>query len=186
MSYSKKEIGSIALVSVGILIIWIYISTDSIIHPFIMENRKAFWTFLFSFFILILVTGFLYQRTLDFVDELTPLTIKYTRFNIVLWCLFWICWCVYNVSIIFNYSFSNKLFIFSFLWTTLPGILFFIYAIWSRNDEIKVRNNSDIEVSSQNFETAKKLLRITYFVGFYGIFTIPVYLLIFFILLFIK
>jgi hypothetical protein len=188
MNTSIKEIGLIASVSLVLLTIWIYIYNDAIISHFIMENGNALWAFLFSFALLLFITGLLYQRTLDFLDEVTPLTVNRTILNIVLWCLFWISWCVYNVKILFNYSFGNKLFIFSFLLTTIPGVSFFIYAIWSRNDELKARRNGDVDirVSDENFETDQKLLKITYFIGFYGIFTIPVYLLTYVIFLLIE
>jgi hypothetical protein len=66
--------------------------------------------------------------------------------------------------------------IFSFLFTTLPGIAFFLFAVWCRKENLKDGTYSD-ENCADKFEGYKKLSALKYYVGSYGIITIPVYLI---------
>ena len=175
MEYTKKEIALIALSSVVGIAVLVYVSTEREIRNFVEVNGNLFGAFFTIAPVLLLITGLIYQNTLDFLDEETPLSLNAARLNIMLWSIFWICWTVVNVLLLLQGPITTKMIIFSFLYTTLPGMAFFLFAVWSRKESLKNGTYSD-ENCADKFEEYKKLSTLRYFVGFYGIITVPVYL----------
>lgn len=176
MEYTKKEIALIALSIVVGIAVMVYIDRDQELHAFFAVNQSVLNGFLIIGAVLLLITSLIFHRTLDFLDEETHATLKVIRINIVVWSIFWIWWTVHNVLLLFQFPITTKLMIFSFLLTTLPGISFFLYAVWSRKELLKSGTYSDEECADK-FEGYKKLSTLKYYVGFYGIITIPVYLI---------
>jgi hypothetical protein len=176
MGYTMKDRAIVALLSVVCIAVMVYIDRDQDLHAFFAVNQSVLNGFLIIGAVLLLITSLIYHRTLDFLDEETHDTLKVIRINIVVWSIFWIWWTVHNVLLLFQFPITSKLGIFSFLLTTLPGISFFLYAAWSRKELLKSGIYSDEECADK-FEGYKKLSTLKYYVGFYGIITVPVYLL---------
>jgi hypothetical protein len=173
---TMKDKTIIALSSVVGIAVLVYVSKDREIRNFLDVNENFVGAFLMIGAVLLFITSLVYHRTLDFLDEETYVTLKIVRINIVLWSIFWICWTVLNVLLLFQYPITTKMIIFSFLMATLPGIAFFLFAVWLRKDMLKSGAYSD-ENCADKFEGYKKLSALRYFVGFYGIITVPVYLI---------
>jgi hypothetical protein len=153
----------------------LFFDKDQFVGYLLTENKSAFQVFLIVFAVLLCIAGMLFQRTLDVVDCETPATVKVIMINIVSWCVFWICWSVYNVMALFHHPVNGKVLVFSFVLTTLPGIMFFIFGLVTRKEDLASRTMKHVGASPAEIAVYEKLLQPGYYLGFYGILTVPLY-----------
>ena len=184
--FSIKKIVFIIAGSIITFALLLFFDKDHFIGYLLNENKRAFQVFLIVFAVLLCTTGILFQRTLDFVDCETPATVKAIIINIVIWCVFWICWSVYNVMVLFHHPVNRKVLVFSFLLTILPGILSFIFGLVSRKEDLASRSLMHVGSTPGEVAVYEKLLQPGYYLGFYGILTIPLYWIAFLICSMIK
>jgi hypothetical protein len=184
--YLKKETVYIIAGSIITFALLLFFDKDHFIGYLLTENKSAFQLFLIVFAVLLCITGILFQRTLDFVDCETRATVKVAIINIVIWCVFWVCWSVYNVKVLFHHQVNGKVFVFSFVLTTLPGIMFFIFGLVTRKEDLASRTMKHVGATSAEIAVYEKLLQPGYYLGFYGILTVPLYWIAFLICSMIK
>ena len=189
MGYSIKNIVYIVAGSIVTFAGLLFFGGDRFSVYLITENKKAFLAFFIVFVVLVFITGIMYQRTLDSDDYETPSTVKAIIKNIVSWCVFWVCWSVFNVIVLFHlfhHPVNMKVLVFSFLLAALPGILFFIFGLISRKEDLAFRHDKHVGSTPVEIAVYEKLLQPGYYVGFYGILTVPVYWIAFVICSMIK
>lgn len=178
LKYSKKEILLIVCLSPVLVAILLYSKYDATINNFIATNSTYLIIFIIIFGLVALIAAKIYQRSLDETDDETEATASASVINIILWCCFWISWCVFNVVILLRNPVDLKLIIFSFLITNLPGILIFFITLSMRRDQIKDREHlQDRKGFFTTFTGDDRSLSFQYYSGFYGLVTIPLYLL---------
>jgi hypothetical protein len=177
MSYNKREIIWIALMSVLLLLICFCFLGDPMIKRFITDNKTALYVFLGILAVVSLITAKIFSST-KFDDEYTPATVKTSIINIIIWSAFWLCWCCYNLLVLFEYPLMLKLLVFSFLVTSLPVILVFCitYSVWKEEQkDLAERKN---ELITSDYAAVEKAYRFSYYSGHYGILTIPLYIIV--------
>lgn len=179
MKYSTKEIVLIVCLSlIGVAILSV-IKNDATLYDFIAINATYLITFLIIFALVVFITAMVYQRSLDDTDVETVATVRASIINIVLWCCFWISWCIFNVVAILRNPLDIKLIVFSFLLTNLPAIFLFLFTLSMRKDQIKSRPHLQNKKGLfTTFAGDDKSLSAKYYSGFYGLLTIPLYLLV--------
>jgi len=182
MGLTKKEI---ALIISGVVLVFaglLFFDDDQYVKLLLAENKTAFKAFAIAFVVLGFVTGITYGRTLDFVDMPTAPTVRVTLINIVLWCVFWIYWSVFNAIVLFHYPGSMKVILFSFLLTNLPGVGAAIFSESVRKEELADRESWNSGATPEEIALYDKMLQRRYCIFIYGIITVPVYVIMCFLL----
>lgn len=181
----RKTIKEFALIITGIalfIVALLFFDSERTINRLLSENENAFQVFGITLVGLVFITGILYQRTLDCVDNETPATVRVLVVNIVVWCIFWICWSGYNAMILMHYPVTIKLLLFSVLLATIPGLSFFIFTIGYRKEELASRSLKYTGATPAEIGLYEKLLALPYYTGFYGLLTVPVYAIVLLVL----
>lgn len=172
-----KEIILIALMSGLILAGLIYFQDTPWLADYLNSNSISFKIFIGVFVALIFVTGKIHHSSLDITDDYTARTVKISIINIIVWSLFWLCWCSFNLIILFNYPFSLKLYLISFIIAAGPGTMFFGFglSVWLDEQENWDTIKSDL-IAQGELEAVEKAYRLTYSSMIYGIITVPLFL----------
>lgn len=179
MNNKTKEVIGIALMSVFVLACIYYFYDASFLNQYIHDNKVAFQVFIGVFVAVVLVTSKIFDSSLDILDEYTARTVKTSVINIVIWNVFWLCWCCFNLIVLFKYPFTLKLYLFSFLITNGPGALMFVFGIsmWLDYQKDWETIKSDL-IAQGELEAVEKAYRIPYQSTLYGILTIPLFLIV--------
>jgi hypothetical protein len=179
MSNTTKEIIWVVLMSAFLLACIFYFNDAPYLAHYLDSNKISLKVFIGVFMVVILVTSKIFDSSTDILDEYTARTVKTSVINIVIWSVFWLCWCCFNLMVLFKYPFSLKLYLFSFLITNAPGALIFSFGIsmWFdlRQDWETIK--SDLIAQGQ-LEAVEKAYRIPYHSTLYGILTIPLFLVV--------
>jgi hypothetical protein len=88
--------------------------------------------------------------------------------------------------VLFHHPVNKKVLVFSFILTTLPGILFFIFGLATRKEDLASRAMKHVGSTPEEIAVYEKLLQPGYYLGFYGILTVPLYWIAFLIYSMIK
>jgi hypothetical protein len=179
MNNKTKEVIGIALMSVFVLACIYYFYDAPFLNQYIHDNKVAFQVFIGVFVAVVLVTSKIFDSSLDILDEYTARTVKTSVINIVIWNVFWLCWCCFNLIVLFKYPFTLKLYLFSFLITNGPGALMFVFGIsmWLDYQKDWETIKSDL-IAQGELETVEKAYRIPFQSTLYGILTIPLFLIV--------
>lgn len=179
MSSTRQEILWIALISAFLLACIFYFQDAPLLPQYLDGHMVAFKVFFYVFLAVMLVTARIYDSSMKFYDEYSTRTVKASVINIVIWSAFWLCWCVFNLIVLFSYPFSLKLYFFSFLITNGPGAAVFVFGIsfWLEQQKDWDTIKSDL-IAQGEFELTEKAYRLTYQCLLYGILTIPLFLVV--------
>jgi hypothetical protein len=179
MNNKTKEVIGIALMSVFVLACIYYFYDAPFLNQYIHHNEVAFQVFIGVFVAVVLLTSKIFDSSLDILDEYTARTVKTSVINIVIWNVFWLCWCCFNLIVLFKYPFTLKLYLFSFLITNGPGALMFVFGIsmWLDYQKDWETIKSDL-IAQGELEAVEKAYRIPYQSTLYGILTIPLFLIV--------
>lgn len=177
MSNTTKEIIWVVLMSLFSLACIYYFHDTPFLPHYLEDHELTFKIFIGVFVAVILATSKIHDSSLDITDDYTARTVKTSIINIIIWSVFWLCWCCFNLMVLFNYPFSLKLYLFSFLITAAPGALFFSFglSVWLDEQENWDTIKSDL-IAQGELEAVEKAYRLTHYSTIYGILTIPVFL----------
>jgi hypothetical protein len=179
MNNNKKDVIWIVLMSVFVLACIFYFYDEPFLKHFINDNKITLQVFIGVFVVVVLFTSKIHESSTDILDEYTSRTVKTSVINIVIWSVFWLCWCCFNLTVLFKYPFTLKLYLFSFLITNGPGALMFSFGIsvWFDHQEDWDTIKRDLIAQGQ-LGAVEKAYRIPYQSTLYGILTIPLFLIV--------
>jgi hypothetical protein len=159
MSNNKQEIIWVALMSVFVLACMYYFHDAPFLPHYLYDHEVIFKVFIYVFLAVVLITSKIFDSSTDGYDEYTRRTVKTSIINVVIWSIFWLCWCCFNLMVLFKYPLSLKLYLFSFLITNGPGALIFCFgmSMWFEYQEDWATIKSDL-VAQGELKRLKKLI----------------------------
>lgn len=176
MKYNWKEIAGILLSAALILLLIEYVKSEPLCALFLAEHKVALLSFAGVLAVVAIVTGTIHDKAADSFGDKTERSVNAARTNISIWCAFWLCWCGYNVWALFSYPFALALFTLSFVLTNAPGICLFVITWSIRRDELKEWEVEQKNLSFSDVVAIEKAYRFAGYSGFYGVLTLPLYL----------
>lgn len=181
MGLSLKEIVYIVIISLVILTGLVFFHGDPFVGMLMTANENVFGAFGIAFLALSFITSLIYYKTLsdDYDEAPTAVTVKVIMVSIIIWCIFWGGWSVFNVIALFHHPIYLKVLLYSILLTNIPGIGSFLFALFLRKEEQESLSEKIAGATPEDAAFLEKLLQLRYYITAYGIITVPVYLVAF-------
>ncbi len=179
--FERRFFGYITLLSVGIFLCYLFdIALNKVpdVRVLLLQHGVHFIYFLIGIIIIILLTGAIYYRTLDFWEAETEATKNACIINAIIWSCFWICWSIFCACITPNTIPLNMLdLIFIFLLVFIPGFIAFLISKNIRTKEIlQMKKEISNNINASKMELFTIFVERKYYSGYYGLICLPVYL----------
>lgn len=173
MSYSRKDIIYIGLGALLFFITISYCANDKLISDFYVKNYFAINLFGVAFVLLSIITGLIYQKSLQDYDEISERTSSSSLICIIIWAFFWVAWGCFNYNIWNSNNDNNlKILFFSFLLNSTPSLVVIMVAVSIRKEEL-----ISYELVGKQLLGKFKCFRWYYYSGFYSLLAIFLYLI---------
>lgn len=128
--------------------------------------------------VVLLVTARIHEHSANGYDYIIR-DIKPSLINICLWTTYWLCWTVFNLVFLFAEKDLGPNILFVTLITNLPGLVIFWFTWSARKEELSAIDPALLKEDNifKEYEGELRSGSFRYYSGFYGLITIPVFVI---------